>query len=82
MKKIILFVFLSAVCFSCTKEADCDPVQPNDSDQIAISAEIINADIHSRTSYTVSITRTALTISTPTITDWTAVSGGNVNPGI
>ncbi len=52
MKKIILFVFLSAVCFSCTKEADYKPVRTNDSDQIAISAEIINADIHSRTSYT------------------------------
>ena len=52
MKKIILFVFLSAVCFSCTKETDCDPVRPNGSDQIAISAEIINADIHSRTGYT------------------------------
>lgn len=32
--------------------------------------------------YTVTISRTAITLSNPTITDWTPVNGGSINPGI
>lgn len=32
--------------------------------------------------YVVTISRTAITISNPTITDWTPVSGGTLNPGL
>lgn len=32
--------------------------------------------------YTVTVSRTAITISNPTITDWTNVNGGSINPGI
>lgn len=36
----------------------------------------------SKYTYTVSISRTAITLSNPTITDWTAVPSGSVNGGI
>lgn len=36
----------------------------------------------SKYTYNVVISRQAITISTPTITDWTSVSGGTLNPGI
>lgn len=32
--------------------------------------------------YTVTVSRTAITISAPIITDWTPGTGGNINPGI
>lgn len=32
--------------------------------------------------YTVTISRTAITLSNPTITDWTPVNGGSISPGI
>lgn len=36
----------------------------------------------SKYTYTVSISRTAITVSNPTITDWTPVSSGSINGGI
>lgn len=36
----------------------------------------------SKYTYAVTVSRTAITISAPTITDWTAVAGGSLNPGI
>lgn len=36
----------------------------------------------SKYAYTVTISRTAITISNPVITDWTPVTGGSINPGI
>lgn len=36
----------------------------------------------SKYTYTVAISRTAITISNPTITDWTTVNGSALNPGI
>ena len=36
----------------------------------------------SKYTYAVSIARTAITISNPTITDWTNVNGSAINPGL